>query len=112
MDGFGWSPDPRRQGVRRLHDLPAAHRSPWPTSVGRLIRDDKGVHRLQADELALGLGIPSNWGDLEKIAIFGNGLNFACVCQNEDSASEAPAAPQDSSGWDEATTTSIFASET
>jgi hypothetical protein len=35
------------------------------TLVGRLIRgDDTGVRRLQVDELARGLGIPSNLGDL------------------------------------------------
>jgi hypothetical protein len=34
------------------------------TSVGRQIRDDTGVCHLQVDELARGLGIPSNLGDL------------------------------------------------
>jgi hypothetical protein len=37
------------------------------TSVGHQIRDDTGVCRLQVDELARGLGIPSTFGDLEKI---------------------------------------------
>jgi hypothetical protein len=37
------------------------------TSVGRLIRDDTGVLRLQVNELVRGLGIPSDLGDLEKI---------------------------------------------
>jgi hypothetical protein len=67
------------KGVCRLHDHPVAHRSPWPTSVGRLIRDYKGVRPLEVDEFALGLGIPSYWGGLEKIAIFRNGLDVAFV---------------------------------
>jgi hypothetical protein len=37
------------------------------TLVRSRIRDDTGVCRLQVDELACGLGIPSDWGDLEKI---------------------------------------------
>jgi hypothetical protein len=37
------------------------------TTGDRRIRDDTGVCHLQVDELARELGIPSNWGDLEKI---------------------------------------------
>jgi hypothetical protein len=37
------------------------------TLVQRPIRDDTGVCCLQVNELARELGIPCNWGDLEKI---------------------------------------------
>jgi hypothetical protein len=37
------------------------------TSVGRQIRDNTGVCCLRVNEVARELGIPCNWGDLEKI---------------------------------------------
>jgi hypothetical protein len=38
------------------------------TLVQRPIRDNTGVCCLHVDELARELGIPCNWGDLEKIS--------------------------------------------
>jgi hypothetical protein len=101
-------------------DIPVAHCSPMPSSVGRLIRDAKGVRRLQADELARGLGIPATWGDLEQTP--GNFLNSLpgihlwewlgyCFFQSNSSETAGPVPPQDSSGLDAAVPSPVFQSE-
>jgi hypothetical protein len=47
--------------------VPFASTDVMPATVGSRIRDERGVRRLQADELARGLDIPKAWGELTQL---------------------------------------------